>query len=299
MAVHPKLAGRTCYHRYEVEPGLITPGQFLEVKPKLCLDELGVSPDLSGLRALDIGAFDGPFTFELERRGAHVTALDIQDPDITVFNAVKEIKDSSANYVRGSIYDAQPADLGVYDIVLFIGVYYHLKNPVLALQRIRSLLANGGVLFIEGASTTDYLAEQLNNALGLPKSKVGATAAILDHLPLSYFDFEHKIYENWTNWFFPTTRCLEGMLLDSGFQNVVCELKQNAIYNYSHRRLMGRAEANPAKSDPSEQNCEHWVFLDDYPASNRFRLSRRLLARLPPNLQQVAKRIRRAVLARV
>jgi 2-polyprenyl-3-methyl-5-hydroxy-6-metoxy-1,4-benzoquinol methylase len=55
---------------------------------------------------LDIGAWDGPFTFELERRGAQVTALDIQDPDVTVFNAVKEIKNSSATYVCGSVYDA-------------------------------------------------------------------------------------------------------------------------------------------------------------------------------------------------
>src|SRR5262249_754377 len=148
MVVHPKLTSLTCYHRYEVEPGFVTPGQNLELNPKLCLDELGVPQDLSDLRALDIGAYDGPFTFELERRGAHVTALDIQDPDITVFNAVKEIKHSSANYVRGSVYDALPETLGVYDIVLFAGVYYHLKNPMLALQRIRKLLADGGILFI-------------------------------------------------------------------------------------------------------------------------------------------------------
>jgi 2-polyprenyl-3-methyl-5-hydroxy-6-metoxy-1,4-benzoquinol methylase len=126
MTVHPKLAGRTCYHKYEVEPGLFTPGQFLDVSPKLCLDELGVPESLLGLRALDIGAWDGPFTFELERRGAQVTALDIQDPDITIFNAVKEIKNSSATYVRGSIYDALPETLGVYNVVLFAGVYYHL-----------------------------------------------------------------------------------------------------------------------------------------------------------------------------
>jgi tRNA (mo5U34)-methyltransferase len=128
MTVHPNLAGRSCYHKYEVEPGLFTPGQFLDLEPKLCLDELGVPQGLSGLRALDIGAWDGPFTFELERRGAQVTALDIQDPDITVFNAVKEIKNSSATYVRGSVYDALPENIGVYDVVLFAGVYYHLKK---------------------------------------------------------------------------------------------------------------------------------------------------------------------------
>src|SRR5262245_48594334 len=137
MSVHPKLAGRSCYHKYEVEAGLFTPGQFFEVDPKTWLDHVGVPQSLLGLRALDIGAWDGPFTFELERRGAQVTALDIQDPNTTVFNAVKEIKGSTAKYVRGSVYEGSPEELGVYDIVLFAGVYYHLKNPVLALQRIR------------------------------------------------------------------------------------------------------------------------------------------------------------------
>jgi SAM-dependent methyltransferase len=296
MSVHPKLEGRSCYHKYEVEPGLFTPGQFLEVNPKLCLDELGVHQSLVGLRALDIGALDGPFTFELERRGAQVTALDIQDPNLTVFNAVKEIKSSSANYVRGGVYEASPEALGVYDIVLFVGVYYHLKNPVLALQRIRSLLTDKGVLFIEGASATDYLAEQLSNELGLPNSRMRTIREILDRLPLSYFDFEDRIYPSGQNWWFPTTRCLEMILLDSGFHNVACKLELNAIYNYTHRRLMGRAEVNPAKSDPGDQKHEHWVAEQDFPILNRVgtdpppgppqsaaaAAARKLLRRLPP-----------------
>jgi SAM-dependent methyltransferase len=294
MSVHPELAGRSCYHKYEVQPGIFTPGQFLEVDPKRCLDELGVPQTLLGLRALDIGAWDGPFTFELERRGAQVTALDIQDPDITVFNAVKQIKNSSAIYVRSSVYDALPETLGVYDVVLFAGVYYHLKNPVLAFQRLRSLLTDKGVLYIEGASATDYLAEQLNKELGFPKSGVRNTTEILDRLPLSYFDTEDRIYAGGQNWWFPTTRCLEVILLDSGFRNVVCELKLNAFYNYSHRRLMGRAEVNPAKSDPWKQNYEHWVVEQDF-TSNQLRASRRLLRRLPPCLQRTALRVRRAV----
>jgi len=212
---------------------------------------------------LDIGAYDGPFTFELERRGAQVTALDIQDPDITVFNAVKKIKNSAALYVRGGVYDALPETLGIFDLVLFAGVYYHLKNPVLSLQRIRKLLKDGGELFIEGASATDHLAEHLNNGLGLPKSSLRMTAEIRDRLPISYFDAEHRIYHHWSNWWFPTTRCLEAIMVDSGFRNVDLELKKNAFYNYSHRRLMGRAEADPAKPDPSDQKHEHMVATKD------------------------------------
>jgi hypothetical protein len=164
---------------------------------------------------------------------------------------------------------------------------------VLALQRIRRLLTDGGALFIEGASTTDYLAEQLTKALKLPKSSMRTTVEILDQLPLSYFDTEQRIYGP-DNWWFPTTRCLEVILLDSGFRNVACELKRNAFYNYSHQRLMGRAEVNPAKSDPGEQKHEHWV-ATQAPTFNRLSASRRLLSRLPPGLQQTAKRVRRAV----
>jgi SAM-dependent methyltransferase len=274
---------------------------------------LGVPESLLGLRALDIGAHDGPFTFELERRGAQVTALDIQDPNITVFNAVKEIKSSTAKHVRGSVYEGSPEELGVYDVVLFAGVYYHLKNPVLALQRIRKLLNDGGVLFIEGASATDYLAQQLSNDFGLPEPRV---RDILDRLPLSYFDFEDRIYPSGHNWWFPTTRCLEMILLDSGFRNVACKLDLNAIYNYTHRRLMGRAEVNPANSDPGNQKREHWLMEQEFPILNELvtgrplsatevalrrnelvtgRPLRRLFWKLPPGLQRTARRVVRAL----
>jgi SAM-dependent methyltransferase len=299
MAIHPKLMDRVCYHRYEVEPGLFTPGKDLEVEPKRCLDELGVPSDLSGLRALDIGAWDGPFTFELERRGAQVTALDIQDPDITVFNAVKEIKNSSATYVRGSVYDAVPETLGTYDLVLFAGVYYHLKNPALGLQRIRRLLNDGGILFIEGGSATDFVAEQLNNLLGLPKSSISTTAKVVDALPLSYFDAEKRIYKHWSNWWFPTTRCLEAMMLDSGFRDVDLELKKNAFYDYSHRRLMGRAQADPAKPDPGEQKHEHGLQTKHHDNENVLRFEKgrfvKLLSWLPAPLHPAAKLVRRFV----
>jgi hypothetical protein len=130
----------------------------------------------------------------------------------------------------------------------------------------------------------------------LPRSSIGTTAAILDQLPLSYFDTEQRLYPDWSNWWYPTTRGLEVIMLDSGFRNVALELKRNAFYNYSHRRLMGRAEADPAQSDPGDQKHEHWVATEE-PTSNRLTVSRfdRLLSRLPPPLQSTARRVRRTV----
>jgi SAM-dependent methyltransferase len=296
MAIHPQLVGRTCYHRYEVEDGFSTPGEYFELDPKTCLDELGVPATLTGLRALDIGAWDGPFTFELEHRGADVTALDIQNPDVTVFNAVKAIKHSHARYVQGGVYEASPEALGTFDLVLFAGVYYHLKNPVVALQRIRRLLKDDGLFFIEGAAATDYMADQLVNALGVSKKTAAETADIIDHLPISYFDTEQRIYGDWSNWFFPTTRCLEVMMQDSGFRNVTLELKRNGIYNYSHRRLMGSAQADPENANPQEQVREHGVANRD-PGAGLISASETKgpLRWLPPSLRPTARRLRGAV----
>jgi tRNA (mo5U34)-methyltransferase len=265
MPVHPKLAGRSCYHRYEIEPGLFTPGTFLEVEPKRCLDELGIPAGLSGLKVLEIGAWDGAFTFELARRGAAVTALDIQDPDVTVFNAVRNILNVAVTYVRTSVYDLQPETQEPFDIVVFAGVYYHLKNPVLALQRIREVLKDGGTLYIEGASCSHYLGKELARAL--PGTSVETLTELVDELPISVFDAEKKIYSHWSNWWFPTTRCLEVMLYDSGFKEVELALKTNAFYNHSHRRLMGRALADPGKLHPGEQQHEHEVYEQDYKSS--------------------------------
>jgi hypothetical protein len=210
---------------------------------------------------------------------------------------VKEIKNSSAAYVRCSVYDALPKDIGTFDLVLYAGVYYHLKNPVLSLQRIRGLLKDDGVLFIEGASCTDHLAAELTEKLGLRKSAIEDTARLIDALPIAYFDAHHKIYKNWSNWWFPTAGCLEELLRDSGFRNIDVKLRKTAFTNYTDRRLLGRAEADPAKADPAAQNHEHVLATGEEtaaPTNENFHMGRfeRLVTRLPRFLRPVARRIR-------
>jgi len=262
MSIHPLLSNRTCYHRYEIEQGLYTPGTFLDVEPGACLDEIGISRDLSGLRVLDVGAWDGAFTFELAKRGAKVTGLDIQDPDVTVFNAVRAILKAPVNYVCSSVYDLRVAAHGRFDIVLFAGVYYHLKSPALALQRIREVMEDDGLLYIEGASCSPHLAEELSRAL--PGTSTECLMRIVDGFPISFFDADKKIYRHWSNWWFPTTSCLRGMLCDCGFGDVELRLRTNAFTGYTHLRIDGYARANPIKPRPGDQQYEHEVYVRDY-----------------------------------
>ena len=260
--IHPLLAGRTCYHRFEIEPGLYTPGTHIDVEPSKFLDQIGIPQDLSGLRALDVGAWDGVFTFELAKRGAEVTALDLQDPDVTIFNAARTILNARVNYIRGSVYDLVEKTHGKHDIVLFVGVYYHLKNPALAFQRIREVLEDDGRLYLEGATCSRYLARQL--ASSVPGASLESLMRLVDGMPISFFDHDHQIYKHWSNWWFPTTSCLHGMLSDSGFFDIELRLRPNALGEATHLRIDGHARANPAKARPSSQQYEHEVYVQDY-----------------------------------
>lgn len=280
MPIHPLLSDRTCYHKYEIEPGFHTPGTFQNVEPAVCLDQIGIPRDLSGLRALDIGAWDGAFTFELAKRGADVTAMDIQDPDVTVFNAVQAILKTQVKYFRGSVYDLSKEIHGEFDIVLFAGVYYHLKNPVLAFQRIREVLRDTGHLYIEGASCWPYLAEELARAF--PDTNAEALIGVIDRLPISFFDLEDKVYRHWSNWWFPTTSCLRDMLRDSGFHEVALTLGTNAFSGNARLRISGHARANPGKQHPADQQHEHEVYERDY-------LSHRLLGPAKSALHSISQ----------
>src|SRR5690348_5922792 len=79
--VRERLGDIGWYHTQELAPGLVTPGMF-DLRP--FVGHYGLPDDLTGKRALDIGTFEGFWAFEIERRGADVTAIDvdrIQDLD--------------------------------------------------------------------------------------------------------------------------------------------------------------------------------------------------------------------------
>src|SRR3954447_8814473 len=141
------------YHTLEL-PGLTTEGVF---DLRLYLDRYGLPEDMSGMRALDVGTWDGFWAFEMERRGATVVALDLDDerrldypprrrpatfsdtPRGDGFRLAKELLGSQAERVNMSIYDATPEELGTFDLVFCGTVLLHLRDQLLALERIAGL----------------------------------------------------------------------------------------------------------------------------------------------------------------
>lgn len=89
------------------------------------------------MRVLDIGARDGFFSFECERRAAaEVVAIDYLTPEETGFPIARELVGSQVELRQVNVYDLSPEEFGSFDLVLFLGVLYRLRDPMLALDRI-------------------------------------------------------------------------------------------------------------------------------------------------------------------
>jgi tRNA (mo5U34)-methyltransferase len=146
------------YHRLELAPGLVTPGVNDSSHVLSRLDALGLPRDFAGLRVLDLGCRDGFFSFEAERRGAAtVIGVDYAEAACTGFPIAAEILGSAVEFRRLNLYDIDPEKLGTFDVVFFLGLLYHLRDPLLALDRIRAMQKPGGLLYVETQLATDPL----------------------------------------------------------------------------------------------------------------------------------------------
>ena len=131
------------WSRHEIAPGsgiFTDPGQF-DFNAADFLNYSGIPPaSLAGKRVLDLGAFAGAMTFGAEDFGAEVVAIDVISSSTCGFSVVHSIRGSSALHVTCSAYDLHPRLFGLFDVVFFSGLHYHLRHPILAMERINSVL---------------------------------------------------------------------------------------------------------------------------------------------------------------
>lgn len=133
------------FQKWQIRPGVVVPGKNDVVA---IMDACRVPGDLSGRRVLDIGAYNGCVSFEAERRGAsEVVALDMMNPDSTGFTDLARALGSEVTWLAGSIYDLHPDVHGRFDIVICFGVLYHLRYPLLGVDRMRAVAT--GDVFVE------------------------------------------------------------------------------------------------------------------------------------------------------
>lgn len=177
------------YHSIELAPGVVTPGRAPLAHWDAVLRQLRL-PDLRGKSVLDIGAYDGFFSFAAERAGAaRVVSLDhyawsvdmvgymsdwrrargegrsIPAPHETAhwqpdalpgrrpFDAARACLDSRVDPVVGDFMTMDLDALGRFDVVLFLGVLYHLEDPLTAVRRVARLTSEGGLCVVETEAT--------------------------------------------------------------------------------------------------------------------------------------------------
>lgn len=202
------------YHTFEILPGVITPG-ICRYKPELLAHPL--LQNLEGKNALDIGAWDGPYTLEMSRRGASVMALDIQPPSHSGFDTMRRVNSINVEHTCDSVYNLSPSVHGTFNLVTFFGVYYHLRNPLDAFAAINAVLPIGGLLLVEGA---------VLEGAPLIDSYWKTHASELEQmrqLPVAAF-VKDEFQGEWSNWWVPTLVCLRHWIESSGFEIVESSL---------------------------------------------------------------------------
>jgi len=150
------------YHTIEL-PGLTTPGWF-DLRPYVA--RYGLPERLDGVRAVDIGTWDGFWAFELERRGADVVAVDVDEEQEydwpprrrpgglettdrgRGFRVAHELLRSRVERVSCNIYDLSPERIGSFDLVFCGSVLIHLRDQLLALERLASI-CRGRIILAE------------------------------------------------------------------------------------------------------------------------------------------------------
>lgn len=131
------------WHRIPLGNGVVTPGRDM-TEEKLATLDFPLS--FSGKTVLDIGAWDGFFSFEAEARGAkRVIALDSYAwngkgwSNKNGFLLAKKLLKSDVKDIECEVEDITPKTVGRFNIVLFLGVLYHMKNPLKSLECVASV----------------------------------------------------------------------------------------------------------------------------------------------------------------
>jgi tRNA (mo5U34)-methyltransferase len=192
-----RLAKLGWYHSIELPDGSVIPGHQSIEQLRTRLRQFHIPEDLSGRRVLDIGAWDGWFSFEMERRGASVMALD--SAKNTRLLEAKTLLGSRIDYHVGDICRLTAKELGTFDIVLFLGVLYHLKHPLLALENVCGMCRDMACIesFVTDSTTS-----------GIPSMEFYETAELRGQLD---------------NWCGPNIACLLAFTRAAGFARVEFE----------------------------------------------------------------------------
>lgn len=168
--------------------------------------------DLTGRTALDIGCNAGFYSFELARRGADVTAVDVDDHylDQARWAAGELGLERRVRFERRSVYGLRHLDRR-YDLVLFMGVFYHLRYPTLGLDLAAGLVADDGTFVFQALTMPGEEVARVPEDTSL-----GERQRMLEPGWPKLAFIERRLEGDPTNWWAPNHAAIEAMLRTCG-----------------------------------------------------------------------------------
>jgi tRNA (mo5U34)-methyltransferase len=199
------------FHSIDIGDGIVTPGTCPPEYLRHLWDTMKLPDDLHGARVLDVGTYDGFFAFECERRGADVVAIDIHPADCRCFALARTLRGSRVDYRQMSVYDVRVERLdGPFDLVLCLGVYYHLRHLFLALDNLWTITK--GQLRLE----THVIDDRLILADGTT-TRLSEVDPRLQQTPIYRFYRFNELGGDYSNWFGGNVAAVLESLSSAGF----------------------------------------------------------------------------------
>jgi tRNA (mo5U34)-methyltransferase len=209
-----RVAEHAWYHSVPLPHGVVTPGVNASAR---ALSRLRLPERLDGRTVLDVGAWDGFYSFEAERRGAaRVVASDSYSwsgegwGTKAGFELCREVLGSRVEDADVDVMDLRPETVGTFDLVLLLGVLYHLRDPITALERVASVCT--GTLVVETEVALPWLP--------FPAARVFPG---------------RELNDDDTNWYAYNPAALDGMLASAGFS------RRRVVWRTSLPRRLARA----------------------------------------------------------
>jgi len=252
-----KAVLRACpewFHSIELAPGIVTPGRTTIENLEEQFRSLQL-PDLHGKTVLDIGAYDGFFSFAVERLGAaRVAALDhyvwstdmveyLKDwresqqtgaplpaphesrhwrpdelPGRRPFDSARELLGSKVEPIVGDFMRMDLTELRQFDVVLYLGILYHMEEPLSAMRRVASVTAPNGLAVI---------------------ATVAMEVPGLEDTPLCEFFPGRELNNDPTNWWAPNAKAIEGFCKAAGFREATILSERPKTQRYGRAKKLG------------------------------------------------------------
>jgi tRNA (mo5U34)-methyltransferase len=202
------------FHNIDLHGVMTAPDHFLGDYPNVKYQRFAsaLPADLTGKSVLDIGCNAGFYAIEMKRRGAErVVGIDSDEAYLAQAKFAAEVLGFDIEFRNLSVYEVAQLNER-FDIVIFMGVLYHLRHPLLALDLLYDNVVKDTLVFqsmLRGSEEIspvkedyDFWEMEMFDEAGYPKMHF----------------IEHRYSNDPTNWWVPNRACMEAMLRSAGFQ---------------------------------------------------------------------------------